>query len=119
MSGPRQSVDAIEGLYESRDGAEIRDFLAQHRDLIPVLVDAATKIRQTDCFPNARLSLEVLVDPEDEEDSTSVAGHLIIVIGTDLSPEEASQRRRRLQDSWWLDEFVKHGDRLGLDVEFL
>jgi hypothetical protein len=119
VSAPKLSVDSIKYLYELRDSSKIEDFLEHHQDLIPVLVDAATKIRQADFFPTAKLALEFLVDPEDDEDNTSVAGQVIIVIATDLTPEEAFNRHRRLQDSWWLDVFVRYGDRLGLDLEFV
>jgi|GEM_PF-2001610 len=115
----KASADSILDLFQVADRTAVTDFLVTHQDLVAVLADAYTIFRQASFFPEARLSLQVLVDPENEEDDPLELMRLIIVIITDLSPEEAFERRRHLQDSWWLDVFAKHGDFLGLDVEFI
>jgi hypothetical protein len=98
---------------------EVEDSLKKHMDLFTVLRDAPAHIREEDCFPGAEVVLDVFLDPDADEEESGSEYQLVIVIKTSLPPDEAFKRYERLQASWWLERFVKFGDRLGLDLEFV
>lgn len=78
-----------------RDEPEVRRMLQAHPDLVPLIREAAEHLVQF--IPDARLTLEVVTDPEyggDEE--------LLLWAATSLPALEALAALDRFDDAWWL-----------------
>lgn len=93
---------------------QIRQFLKNHRVLIPVLTEVRQKVDQY--FGSETLSnLELFIDPEDNPSEPT----LFALILTTLPATEATTRLARLDDEWWLD--LPHDIRrlMNIDVEYV
>ncbi|MEG3971380.1 hypothetical protein QUA00_27720 [Microcoleus sp. T2B6] len=89
-------IESLEKLYSWRGKTEILQFLEKHQFLIPVLLEAADKICHY--FPDAKLFIECVTDPEAVEDSM-----LELAICMNVTPEEAVDKLNQFQDEWWLN----------------
>jgi hypothetical protein len=99
MSAPTttapEAIAAIERLYEFREPEEVRAFLAKNPDLIGLLVEAAAMIPEF-LPPDGRIVLEVVWDPEDEEEDDE----LFALVPTKLEPEDVRPMMDRLRRTW-------------------
>ncbi|MEG3934507.1 MULTISPECIES: hypothetical protein [unclassified Microcoleus] len=89
-------IKSLEKLYSFRGETEILLFLEKYQFLIPVLLEAADKICHY--FPDAKLFIECVTDPEAVEDSM-----LELAICMNVTPEEAVDKLNQFQDEWWLN----------------
>jgi hypothetical protein len=91
----------------------VRAFLADHPDLLDLLVEASETIVRF--LPtDGPLALDVIWDPEDEDDE----GELFAVVPTFSEPEEVRPRRTRLVEQWLLDAFRRADGRFNVHVEY-
>jgi transcriptional regulator with XRE-family HTH domain len=77
-----------------RDEPEVRRLLRAHPDLAPLIQEAADQIVQF--IPDARLTLEVIIDPEYGDDE-----QLFLGAATSLQGLEALAALRRFDQGWW------------------
>jgi hypothetical protein len=100
MSAPTttapEAIQQIERLYEFREPEAVRAFLAKNPDLIDLLVEAAVKIPEF-LPPDGRIVLEVVWDPEDEDEEDD---ELFALVPTRMPWEEVLPRYRRLVREW-------------------
>jgi hypothetical protein len=106
-------IRSLERLYTFRRGEEVSRFVERHPFLVPVLLEAYSKIENYfELHP--QVFLEVVRDPE-------VQGlvELFGCIGTRLTPEEAGERLQRFDWDWFLNQLPQVKGLLNFDVEFL
>lgn len=100
-------MSELESLYEFRKPAEIIDFLAQHDQIIPYLIDAHAVIRKVFGL-NVPVGLELFKDPEADDDK-----QLFGYIDTKgFTPEEAFRRLEAFDEDWYLDQVETIGEYL-------
>lgn len=109
----RDSPD-LEALYEFREPAEVASYLAANPDLLPLLVEAAAKLREA--IPGGRhLVLYVLQDPECESDP----GELFAIIQTPLDPDIVQPAMHRLIRQWLIHARRPAIGRFNVAVEYV
>jgi hypothetical protein len=89
-------VEALERSYTLREPQQVWEFLAKYPFLVPVLLEAPEKIKQY--FPDSKLFLEVVPDPEIIDWVP-----LVLSINTTLDPDDAVDRQNQLDKDWWLN----------------
>lgn len=103
--------NSIEGVtFRNKDS--ITAFLDQYPEITTKLFEARENILKF--FPNHSFALEVMADPENEDDP-----QLILYIQTTLSPDEAIERLDKFDDEWWLDVDIAIQEKVCLTVEYL
>jgi len=103
----------VEQRYTFRRRTEVIGFIKAYPFLIPLLLEAYSKIaKYFGSFPD--VVLEVVSDPE-------AANHreLFILVRTNLTPSEALIRLERFDQEWWLDASEKAKCMLNVDVEYV
>lgn len=107
-------IDTLATVFDFRDEAAVRTFLAANADLLPLIDQLPSKIAAY--LPtDARLVLEIVEDPEDDDARPG----LFALIPTRLGSREARRRLDNLSRDWWLGAYRRAGGRLNLDVEYL
>lgn len=109
----RATIDALEGPFVLRQADEVQAYLADNPDLLPLLMEASSKIPEF-LPPDGPIVLEILWDPEDEDDG----GELFAVVPTDLGWEEVRPRMDRLLRDWLIEAGRFTAGRFNVDVEF-
>ena len=105
-------IDAIDPIYRLREQGIVREFLQNHKGLLPLLLEAPAVIaRVFDHVPP--LVLEVRTDPEDASCS-----ELFIYIQTGDPPKEAWAKLKRLIDEWLIHQARQSDGLLGVNLEF-
>jgi hypothetical protein len=105
-------VTALEKLYALRGRYQVLGYIEQYPHLMSFLLEAAEKIKEY--FPQERLSLNVITDPE-------IIGWIklaiLIIIEGDI--EEVDSQFDRLLEEWWLDIPKPLEELLFLNLEFV
>ena len=110
---PNFTIQTLEQQYIFRDRAEVIGFLENHSFLIPLLLEAYSRIGLY--FPEyPEVILEVVTDPEVPDDNQLVAS-----IKTNLSPNEALEKLDSFDSKWWLQSMDRARGELCINVEFL
>ncbi len=121
LSGPAFNVevtwseDEIELLrvnFNFRDENQVIQFLRSHRHLNQILNDSVEIIQVY--FPESKLSLRVIADPEEENSK-----QLVLYIGCNLEPEEALIQLDKLDEDWWLDALNGARNALCINLEWI
>lgn len=103
---------AVRELYGFRGYGEVRQFLNQHRNLLPILIDAKREIDLH--FGNSTpATLEVSIDADDPTDR-----ELFLSILTSLDPDDALDRLDALDRSWWLAVLPRAHGKLTIGLEY-
>lgn len=103
---------ALEKLYTYRRPKEVKEFLAAHPFLEPLLVEAYNKL--DDYFgPQPDVVLEVVTDPEAIDDR-----ELFAFIRTSLPSHEALEKLDQFDENWWLDAGDQVDGKLCIHLEF-
>jgi len=92
-----------------RDAPEVRRLLQAHSDLAAMIQDTADQLVRF--IPDARLTLEVITDPEYGDDE-----HLFLGAATSLPPLDALEALERFDNAWWLPNARRACDLLVVDV---
>jgi hypothetical protein len=104
----------LEQHYTFRRRNQVIKFLETHPFLAPLILEAYERILAY-FGPSVKTTvLEVVSDPEAEG-----YDELFILIQTNLTPDEALARLRRLDQEWWLDASVGTQCLLNIDVEYV
>lgn len=83
--------------FAFRRPEEVAKFLQEHPFLVPLLMEAHSKVAQY-FGPSPEVVLEVVTDPEAIDDR-----QLVAFIRTDLDPTEALASLDRFDKGWWLE----------------
>ncbi|MDJ0616065.1 MAG: hypothetical protein QNJ63_04815 [Calothrix sp. MO_192.B10] len=104
-------INRLQSLYIFSNSIEIIKYLSDKKYLIYFLLDANKKIKEV--FPDEKLKLIIIYDPE-------ITGwrKLIIDIHTLLDVDEAFDRLKMLDNSWWLDVSYTVGNDLNININF-
>jgi hypothetical protein len=100
---------ALDERITVRDEPEVRRLLQAHPDLAPIIQEAADQIVRF--APDARLSLEVVIDPEYGDDE-----HFFLGAAMSLPALEALAALRRFDLAWWHQNARRARDLLVVDV---
>jgi hypothetical protein len=103
-----EDLNQIEGLYTIKGRAEVLSFLQAHSALVPLLLEAASRLQTY--FPDARLSLERIGDPEEPREQVFVG------VASGLPVDQAIDRLRQFDHGWWLENGPRGQRKLGIDV---
>lgn len=90
------NFDKILSLYTVEDSRETFKLIIEQDVMMSLILEAHSKIREL--FPHERLALEVTTDPE-----IAGARSLWITIYTKLDVDEAFDKLKKLEHTWWLD----------------
>lgn len=85
----------LDGRIAIVEADEVRRLLRAHPEITPVINEAADQLVRF--IPDARLSLEVVVDPEYGDDE-----ELLLGVGTSLQGLEALDALDRFDEAWWI-----------------
>jgi hypothetical protein len=110
---PNFSIQALERQYVFKDRDQVFHYLENHPFLVPLLLEAYSKIDTF--FPEyPQVLLEVVTDPEVPDDTQLVAS-----IRVNLSPDEALERLDSFDRQWWLPSMDRAKGELCIHVEFI
>jgi hypothetical protein len=90
---------------------EVERFLSANPDLIPVIEDITHELPMY-FGPDYRVSLEMLLDPEDGQD-----GELFAVIHTATASDDALKRLQAFDSGWWFEHARRAGGRITVTLE--
>ncbi|MBO1347587.1 MAG: hypothetical protein EBE86_009410 [Hormoscilla sp. GUM202] len=93
----RTEIESLEKLYSFKEPQAVYDFLESNPFLVPLLQEAHGEIRKH--FPNSRLFLQYITDPEIYNPQLAV----FLTRPENLDVEERIDLLERLGDDWWLD----------------
>lgn len=108
---PENERLSLDKIYIYRKKEEVLNYLGTNNYFENLLIEAFTKIE--DFFPQSKLFLEVVCDPEEENSE-----HLVLFIKTSLTPVEAINRLNQLDEQWWIDASSKTECTLSINLEF-
>jgi hypothetical protein len=100
-------------IYEFRDFRAITSFLRQNSRLLPLLLEVYGQVRLR-FGSDSRLALERFTDPEADSDHG-----LVVIIGVNLTPEQAQKAMDDFDMEWWLDALPRAEHRLTIVVEYI
>jgi hypothetical protein len=102
---------ALESLYKVDYQAGVLEYLLDKPHLTSFILKAYEKIREI--FTNEQLSLKTSFDPEIIDWKK-----LIIAIHTNLDADEAYDKLKILDNSWWIDASSTVGNDLDIYITF-
>lgn len=97
--------------YVFNDWTSVLEALQTDHNLIPIIWEAHSQIRKH--FPQARILLEVVNDPE-----VLAPPEVQITIVPSSIPEETLAGFRQLSNEWWRHHFASMQGRLALTIEY-
>ncbi|KYC36848.1 hypothetical protein WA1_45135 [Scytonema hofmannii PCC 7110] len=102
---------SLESLYKVKYQAEVLEYLLDKSYLTSFLLTAYEKIREI--FTNEELILNISFDPE-------IIGwkKLTLAIHTNLETDEAYDKLKILDNSWWIDASSIVGNDLDIYITF-
>jgi hypothetical protein len=107
----RSDVGKLANLYNFRGKEAVLHYLEQNTNLIPVLNSAPEQIKNY--FPEATLTLEISLDPEEPE-----LDELVLWISSNEEVEKALDKLQELDENWWLEAVSIAPCAIRTDVEF-
>ncbi len=102
----------LEQIYIFRGPEEVSRFLCAYQFLIPLLLEARTKIAEH-FEPYPPVFLEVMVDPDAIDDH-----QLVAFIQANLEPAEALASLDRFDKDWWLEASRRSRGKLCIHLEY-
>jgi transcriptional regulator with XRE-family HTH domain len=111
---PLSAAEPVRGNGGSSGGKAAVHALLRREPGLAALVEQA-QVEVVKAIPDARFTLELLVDPDDAEDD---GGQLMLGILTDLPYEEGLAALARFDAAWWLDNVARAIGRLCIDIVF-
>jgi len=101
-----EEADSING-----DGFELREYIANHRSLIPLLLEIPLKIKEY--FENkGKPILELSIDPESGHKDLVIAGF----IDWDNTTVNKVFKQEKNFNKWWLDKWVNLPSRITVSL---
>ena len=93
-------IDSVEKLYTFPGKTEVLQFLEHNPFLVPILLEGYEPTRKY--FPDARLFLQVVTDPEATSKDDDMLW-IYIERPKDFDPKKAIDTLEQLDDNWWID----------------
>ena len=93
----RTEIESLEKLYSFKEPQAVYDFLESNPFLVPLLQEAHGPIRKH--FPNSRLFLQYITDPEIYNPQLAV----FLTRPENLDAEERIDLLERIDYDWWFD----------------
>lgn len=111
---PQSDIERLERLYDfgDRESGEVWQFIENHPFLTDLLLEVPEKVIQF--FPDASLSLKVIIEPESPSEEDDMLG---IAIASEMDAEESVDRLEQFDYDWWLEASMRSHDKLLIDVE--
>ncbi|HEX8220512.1 MAG TPA: hypothetical protein VF914_15055 [Chloroflexia bacterium] len=94
------------------DEERVSQFLEEHPFLLPLVVEARAQLNKS--FPDAQVSLEVSSDPESDEGDEN----LVLSVQTDPKRDDALERLRQFDKSWWLGKIREAQGMLAITLSY-
>lgn len=107
-----EQIDELAEIYRFREPGEVRAYLTENPDLIPLVREAAAKIPEF-VTPVRPLEIEVFRNPEEEEDTAIVP----VVIVDRHGPSVLPQMNRLIRE-WLVDAGRAAGGRFIVSDEY-
>ncbi len=107
-------IGRLDRFYAFRDKHRVTLFVHEHPFLLPLLLEARPAIERH-FGREARVVLEVLIDPEDHPAQPV----LYACVQTPLSAKEASRLLDQFDEDWWLDASENADGELCITVDFV
>jgi hypothetical protein len=93
-------IESLEKLYTFKGKTEVLQFFEKYPFLVPILLEGYKPTHQY--FPDAKLFLQVVTDPEAASQDDDMLW-IYIERPKDFEPETAIDRLEQLDDDWWID----------------
>lgn len=105
----------IEQQFCVHEQTAVHAYLSRHPTLVPVLLEAAARIRS--CFPQSQVTLEVVIEHDrvQAEDKRC----LVAYIATALEPSRAMAQLNTLYTTWWFQVPADVRRWLNVDLEWV
>jgi hypothetical protein len=100
----------LEHFYILRDSSKISQFLKKDALLLRWIVPLYFGIREI--FPNHKIALELVKDPEVEDDK------LVAFVLTNLTPATVLEKLEEFDESWWAKKPKRLEEKLSVTAEF-
>ena len=100
--------------FVADDRADVVRYLRENSDLLPVLARIRERL-EPPLATSTPLRLQLAYDPEWEDDPP----RLWVLIPTTLDADPALDALDEVRREWWLEEFRRYGDRLGLGLDYV
>lgn len=113
LSQENEHSSRLRRRYEFKGDTAVEDFLKENPFLVRLLFDAYDRIREY-FGPGTRLALEVISDPEAEEER-----ELFLFIQTRLPPKAARTLLAVLDREWWLDAMLDAKGEMTISLEYV
>jgi hypothetical protein len=114
VKAPELDLKHLERMYGFRNRRDVMNFIREHPFLLPLLLEARPAIERH-FGREARVVLEVLIDPEDHPAQPV----LYACVQTHLSAKEASRLLDQFDEDWWLDASENAHGELCMTVDFV
>ena len=98
--------------FKDREPGEVLQFIEKYPFPIPLLLEAPDKVRAF--FPDASLMLKVNIDPESYSEESN---ELLLLIKSDIDPEESVDILEELDYAWGLDVSSRSQRRMFIDLQ--
>ena len=106
-----EAIDTLSRLVDFVKPDQVRDYLANHPDLISPMYDAIEKAKEI--FGKTPIRLEIFFDPEEK------TKELLLSPYVNMSFEEARKRAHRFYDEWLDKQDVSIQESLGFLVRYV
>jgi hypothetical protein len=103
-------IKLLKRAYSFYNESEIELHLCENPYLVSLLFKAYSRIMEF--FLGSRLILEVISNPEEDNDS-----QLVLYISTNLKPEIALKKLDEFDEQWWLNNLQCARGKLCIDIE--
>jgi hypothetical protein len=106
--------ETIDGGFVPDNREDVVRYLRENPDLLPVLARVKERLKPP-LATSMPLRLQLAYDPEWEDDPP----RLWVLIPTTLEADPALDALDEARRDWWLEMFRRHGDRLGLGLDYV
>ena len=107
------AMQQIQKWYQFSAAKEVSSYLNQHRELVPVLIEAFSALQRI-FGPNPTVVLEIIADPELEW-LVQLHGNIV----TSLLPQDALTQLDQFDSEWFFNQYDRIGNGLNFNLRFL
>jgi hypothetical protein len=107
------AMQQIEKWYQFSGAKEVKNYLNQHRELVPVLIEAFSALQRI-FGPNPTVVLEAITDPELEW-LVQLHGNIV----TSLLPQDALTQLDKFDSEWFFSQYDRIGNNLNFNLHFV
>ena len=104
-------VENLNAVYSIADESAVAAYLSEHVDLVDILLNIPSKLREYSLEGRLALAHEIYPDSIDDE-------QLVISIFTHEEPEIAQPKLERFDEEWWLERTAETRVRVCILLRF-